>query len=600
MTNTKNSVHSSDRTIFHVIVGTIVVSLFVGWLGWSRTLTASLHDTARRGDNVLQLATTGLEGQLARFERLPSLIADQTVIRALVLNPESPSLIDQANRYLERIQGQLGASDIYLMNESGTTIAASNFRKENSFIGGNFSFRPYFYDAMRGGTGRFYAIGTTSRKRGYYFGAPVTYSGKPIGVLAIKIDLDTIEQSWRGGDYVVLVTDPDGIVFLSSRTDWLFKALEPLSAAASARNATTQRYATATIGLLNAVQMPSDSDRTLVRVENPDGSREYLVRNFTMIPAGWQVHVWVDTAPAQRSALVNGALALLAMALVAMGGILIWQHRQGLADRLALQATARRELEQRVEERTSELRKTQNELIQAGKLAALGQMSAALSHEFNQPLAAARTYADNAIILMDRGRQDEARGNLDRILGLIDRMTSISKHLRSFARAPGQKLTHLSVAETVEAALEIASLRLRSVEANLTLQIPHDLPMVIGGPVRLQQVLVNLLTNAADAVEGRDQRDISLTAHQAGDHVILRIVDTGPGVPDSIAARIFDPFFSTKGVGGGLGLGLSISYNIIKDFGGELTVGRSSGAGAMFEITLKVAPTASTELEAAE
>ncbi len=537
-----------DRTVLLVILGTVLMSLVVGWAVWRQTLNASLTDTARRGENVVQLATTGLEGQLARFERLPSLIADQTVIRALVLNPQSPSLIDQANRYLEKIQAQLGASDIYLMDKTGTTIAASNFRQSNSFIGGNFSFRPYFYEALRGGTGRFYAIGTTSRKRGYYFGAPVTYSNSAIGVLAIKIDLDTIEQSWRGGDYAVLVTDPDGVIFLSSRTDWLFKALEPLSPAATARITATQRYASATIGLLNAVHLSTEGERTVLRVDMQDGTREFLSHNRSMIPAGWQVHVLIDTAPAQRSALISGALALFAVALLAMGGVLIWQHRQRLAERLDLQAAAQRDLERRVEERTSELRKTQNELIQAGKLAALGQMSAALSHEFNQPLAAARTYADNAIILMDRNRHSEARSNLDRILGLIDRMTSISKHLRSFARAPGKKLSPLSLAETVEAAVEIASLRLRAVQANLTVDIPHDLPRVIGGSVRLQQVLVNLLTNAADAVEGRDQRDIRLTAQVSGQTVRVRISDTGPGVPENIATRIFDPFFSTKGV----------------------------------------------------
>ena len=234
------------------------------------------------------------------------------------------------------------------------------------------------------------------------------------------------------------------------------------------------------------------------------------------------------------------------------------------------------------------MRKTQGDLIQAGKLAGLGQMSAALSHELNQPLAAAKTYADSAAMLIDRERTEEARDNIRRISGLIDRMASISRHLRNFARKPNEKFGPVSLAEVMTDTLEIVSARLKAADASVEIA-PCDAMMVKAGSVRLQQVLVNIISNAADAVEGLPDRRIHISAERQGEKTILRIRDHGPGVPAAIAERIFDPFFTTKGVGKGLGLGLSISYNIIKDFGGSLSAANHPEGGAVFSVELQAA-----------
>ncbi|WP_198144847.1 sensor histidine kinase [Pseudorhodobacter aquimaris] len=331
-----------------------------------------------------------------------------------------------------------------------------------------------------------------------------------------------------------------------------------------------------------------------------------------MAEADWTIRVMLDAAPAKRQAVLVAVMMMLALGLGMMALAAVLQYRARLQERITLQQAARNQLEARVKERTSELafvneqlgaevierriveqnlRQAQTDLVQAAKLAALGQMSAALSHEFNQPLGAARTYADNANVLIARGRLDEARGNLDRILSLIDRMTSISRRLHSFARAPGQKLGQVSVADAVEAASEIAQLRLRSAEVTLEVALADNLPLVVAGPVRLQQVLVNLLTNAADAAETAQDRRIHVTAQRVGTGVHLCIRDHGDGVPSGLTERIFDPFFSTKGVGKGLGLGLSISYNIIKDFGGILRVETADDGGAVFVIELRAVET---------
>ncbi len=248
------------------------------------------------------------------------------------------------------------------------------------------------------------------------------------------------------------------------------------------------------------------------------------------------------------------------------------EHR--VDERTADLALVNRQLETEVAERRAteqQLRQTQADLVQAGKLAALGQMSAALSHEFNQPLAAVKTYADNAVVLIERDRIAEAKDNVTRISALTDRMASISRHLRNFARKPNEQLSARSIlADVVADTLEIVAWRLNASRRHPERRPRRPTPLTVrGGAVRLQQVLVNIVSNAADAVEGLDDRTIDVVARRKSGRVTITVRDHGPGVPAAIAERIFDPFFTTKGVGKGLGLGLSISYNIVKDFGGS-------------------------------
>lgn len=593
--------------------------MVAGAITYSQSLERLLGDTARRGENTLQLAELALRGQMERFERLPELIAEHALVKAIAEDPLDGGVADIANRYLQSIQQLLGASDIYFMGLDGMTRAASNFDADKPFIGRNFAFRPYFTDAVSGGEGRFYALGTTSGKRGYYFGAPVQVGGDILGVLVVKIDLDGVEQAWRGSEYQVMVTDPDGIVFLSSNPGWRFTALSPLTPAQRAGIAVHRRYADLALPALPVATTKMQSGQQLITLAETVSSREYLMVARPVTEADWTIRVMLDTAPARIQAFSLALVVMLALGLAMMGFAVVIQRRARLRDSLRLQLAARSQLEQRVSERTYELaevnmrleaevaerivaeanlRQAQTDLVQAGKLAALGQMSAALSHEINQPLGAARTYADNALVLMDRDRLPEARHNLTRILSLIDKMSAISGHLRSFARAPHQKLRDVSVAEVIEAACEITKARLRAAKVKLVVDMAPDVPCVIGGPVRLQQVLVNLLTNAADAVEGMEDRRVEVVVRKTAAGVRISVRDYGGGVAPGLPERIFDPFFSTKGVGKGLGLGLSISYNIIRDFGGNLHLGMVD-PGAEFIIDLQAAPAVAMPEQAA-
>lgn len=580
------------RMIVALVLVLVTASILLTTVG-NRVLTQNvMTEASLQADSALRLATSALSGHLSRYETLPALIADHEDMEELVLDPGNPELRQAANLYLKEINTLLESSDIYVMTMDGNTIAASNFDAPASFVGENFSYRPYFFEAAAGKQARFYALGTTSLKRGYYFSSPIEVDGVVRGVIAFKVDIEGIETSWRGGQYKILVHDPEGIIFMTGNPEWLYSSVQPLTPERLERTSASRRYADAVLREL-PIKRSTLGEHVLMTVNQASGTREYLVLEQYMPGADWTVKVLFDTGTIHAQARTMLVAILLSLCLFGLGLAIVIQRRARLQERMHMQIEAQAELERRVEERTadlarvnSQLRQTQADLIQAGKLAGLGQMSAALSHEFNQPLAAAKTYADSATMLIDRDRISEARDNLGRISNLIDRMASISRHLRNFARKPNEKLGPISIKEVVEETLEIVSARLGTADATLSFLFEPGLPPVQGGSVRLQQVLVNIITNACDAVEGLEDRRIELSAKRVQGRVVIEIGDRGPGVPPAIVERIFDPFFTTKGVGKGLGLGLSISYNIIKDFGGSLTVGPREGGGALFRIEL--------------
>ena len=590
----------------------VILPVFIGLAalqGGAVATRAYMEEASLQASSALRLAVSALGGHLSRYEPLPALIADHDDIKALLRAPSDPALRETANTYLQQINTLLRSSDIYVMTMDGETISASNYDGPASFVGQNFSYRPYFQDAARGLQSRFYALGTTSLKRGYYFASPVSVDGAIRGVIVFKVDIDSIETSWKGGEYKIFVADPEGIIFMTGSPEWLYNGILPLDAARLARTQASRRYADAPLKEL-PLKRKTEDGHSLMTVTGDGAAREYLVLSHYMPEADWTVNVLMDTASVRGQARTVVIALVLFVCLAGLAIAILLQRRARTAERLRLEERARNELEHRVAERTAdlarvneqieleiaerrlteqELRKTQADLIQAGKLAGLGQMSAALSHEFNQPLAAAKTYADSAALLIDRGRTEEARDNLSRISGLVDRMASISRHLRNFARKPNEKLGPIGLDAVVDDTLEIVAARLKAADATLDVDLGRHPPAVVAGPVRLQQVLVNIITNAADAVEGQRNRTIELKARRKGGRVLLTVRDHGPGVPASIAERIFDPFFTTKGVGKGLGLGLSISYNIVKDFGGSLSVTNHADGGAVFRIELDAA-----------
>ncbi len=583
-----------------------------------------LEQTRERAAAKLDLYAANLSGGLAKYQSVPRLLALHGDVVEIFRRSGDPAAQARANLLTVTVNNLIGAEDTYLMDARGLTFAASNWDSERPFVGHNFSFRPYFQQAMEGRLGRYFALGTTSGKRGYYFASRVSHEGEALGAVVVKVSLDDIEAAWTASEEDVIVTDPHGVIFIASKPAWRFRSLAPLDAAALKAIAETRRYESVDLRPLNLQRRPLGSagaELLTIRGDAPgDIAAEYVMADKQMPEAGWTLHVLASTHLARSQTVTAMVVAALACALSLLLATVIWQRRARLVERFEIQRRASEELERRVQERTADLteanirlereiaerqaaeadlRQAQDDLIQAGKLAALGQMSAALSHEFNQPLAAIRSYADNAQLLIERNREAEACGNLKLIKDLTARMADISKHLMTFARKPRSELRPVVLAEVLDDTLDFLRIRLERAGAEIALDAPDRDLTVLAGRVRLQHVILNLVANALDAMQGQPVQRIEISVDETEGRVILRLRDHGPGIPEAQLARIFDPFFTTKDVGEGLGLGLSISYNIIKDFDGSLRAENHPEGGAVFTIELPLLPAGAALKESA-
>jgi len=599
----------SSRKSLSALTLVVLVSLALAVAAIPRIERYFMIQNARQDEATLRLVSEVLRGVLAGTEALPVLLAERPILAQVLREPDNSGLVPFANEQLRQTALSLGVSDIYLMDVEGTTVASSNYRLERSFMGRNFAFRPYFTDALAGGVGRFHALGTTSLQRGYYFAAPVLDGTEIAGVVAVKITLDGYEDAWSESISTVIVGDANNVIFMTDRQDWLFHTIGALDESAIEAIASTRQYPIAQLQTLSFEQSGSLDGLEELTISQAGATETFVMQERLIALAGWRIKVLTPTGPARAQALVAfSALALLVLLIGLIVAVLL-QRRAELVERLEAQRGQQELLERRVRERTLDLdvanrqlvqevedrrtteqrlRQTQNELVQAGKLAALGQMSAALSHEFNQPLAAVKAYAENAATFLDRGRATEARDNVTRISGMADRMASISKHLRNFARRPQEKIGPIPLLAVIQDAADLMEARLRQAKAQV---IRHDFPRseiwVTGGRVRLQQVLVNLLSNALDAMAQQDEPLIEISyADRDGDEVSIIVRDHGAGLETAALDQAFDPFFTTKEPGKGLGLGLSISYNIIRDFGGRIEATNHPEGGAIFTLTL--------------
>ncbi len=543
---------------------------------WWRALTDGLSRLEERGQADLALAGDRLLGQLQRYREMTVLMADHPDVLALALDPaRAPEPVDAL---LQRTADMTRSDELMLTDRSGRVLAASGSDK-----GADRSATPYFKRAMQGALGFHHEIDPVTGRRFFVYAAPVFSPDGPVaGALISRIDTEAVEVIWRGEPMIVFFTDRDGVAFVSNRDELILVRLALLPDGGASDNLLRRE------------------ERMLGRhaVWNLDGGPYlpshalHLTRDLPVI--GMTGEALVDVAPAERQAMLQGLMA--AAICLGLGAVLfaLLERRRALGVRLAAEAEANARLEGRVVERTQELteandqlRRAQAELVQAGKLSALGQMSAGISHELNQPLMAIQSYAENAGLFLARDEPARAAENLGRISDLARRMGRIIKNLRAFARQESEGMSDVDLGQAVAAALELTEARLRSAAVQVDWSPPARPVWVRGGEVRLQQVLVNLLSNAADAMEGGGTVTIRLA--RAGKRVRLSVADTGPGIaePD----RIFDPFYSTKEVGAseGMGLGLSISYGIVQSFGGTIVGRNREGGGAEFTVDLDAA-----------
>jgi two-component system C4-dicarboxylate transport sensor histidine kinase DctB len=597
-------------------LATLLLALLYGLLLWQvaeLVRQRALDELRLAGQRQLNLYVTHLEGQLEKYEFLPELLSTNARLVELLKRPGDRKRIDALNRYLETINTIANASDTYLMDREGLTIAASNWQSEKPFIGRNFSYRPYFQQAMQGHLGRYYALGSTSGKRGYYFAYPVRHQGEILGAVVIKVDLTNLEQQWRGHQEEVVVTDPEGVIFITTRPDWRFRSIYPLSNAVRERVMESRRYSGTNVESLNISNREAlENDLWLITLgtvgRGSSSSERYLVQQVFMPGAGWRVHLLTPLRQVGQRVGWSLMIATFAFAVLILVALALQQRHRRRRERARYEAQAnqslreaRDRLELRVERRTDDLRQemaerrrmeqalrqTRDELIQAAKLAMLGQMSAGISHEINQPLAAMRSYTDNARQFLQQDRCDDVARNLEQIAELIDGMTQISSQLKLFARKSDGQRSPVSLHNVMEASKRILKPQLSRTGTELRVApIKRDLE-VMADPVRLEQVLVNLIANAMNAMEQQTERWVEIGIETGLDRLRLSIRDNGPGISQQHLQQIFDPFFTTKE--SGLGLGLSISQHIVENMGGTLTARNSEQGGALFILELPLA-----------
>jgi two-component system, NtrC family, C4-dicarboxylate transport sensor histidine kinase DctB len=580
----------------------------------------ALQTLQQDAENELRLSAAGLVGHLSRHDYLPRLLASREEVRRFLAGRgrQDPMPL---NLMLDQFRAVADVSDVYLLDHRGTTLAASNWHLENTFIGYNYAFRSYYQDAIAGHRGRFFGLGTQSQERGYYFSAPVwldetTPDARPGGVMVIKVLLDAVENSWADQDAELLVTDEDDIIFMASRAELRMAALHPLSEQERQALLATRRYADEPLTHSGVELLERRGERTrLVSFhDGPLAGPRYLAVSRPMEEFGWEMHILKSLGPVIQAQWVSALLAGGFYGIVLLGGGIGWQRlrlrreREQFAERERhTLAHARDELEHNVASRTRDLvetnrrlsaeiderrraeeslRQTRDELIQAAKLAVLGQLAAGINHELNQPLAAIRAYAENARAFLERQRLASVDLNLAQIVELTARMSEISAQLRQFSRKSGETLTAVSPSACFDYALRLFQARLREAGIEVIRRWPEEEAWVRADLVRLEQVLVNLIGNALQAMADTPAPRLELSVEVEEERVVLGVADNGPGIPETHLGRIFEPFFTTKSPGKGLGLGLSISSRIIDDLDGDLCATNRPEGGALFTIQL--------------
>lgn len=528
---------------------------------------------------TLAIQAEALSGILDKYRVLPPLLARQEDVKRFFLpGDHSSDFAEEARQKAEEAAGLSGANEVAFLTPGGDVLASAR----NFFSGDPAGAQELVSAAEHGLLGRA-VVSINPARRAYAFGSGVRHEGRLIGIIAVYVDFSTVEATWSLTRNPIFVLDDAGIVFLTNRPDWQLRAIDEIA---------TDRGGSARYQIGQDIVPVFDFVRYLPLLD-------------------WQLHVVADRRPVASAQVSAGLTAGLVCLLLALGGFYLiqrqniaWQQkRQDRATALRLErlVAARTQalsetnlsLSHEIEVRTAaeeRLRRTQNELVQAGKLAALGQMSAALSHEFNQPLAAIKTLSENGSRFLAKGQQGPVSDNLVRIGGLVDRMAELSRTLLSFARKPGTTVGAVALGPILDEAIMLTQPRAKKAGVKLELGDELRKQSVVGGRIRLGQVFVNLINNAVDASSSETDGSIFIGGEtDANGDIRISVSDNGSGIPEEELSKVFDPFFTTKDVGEGIGIGLSIAYNIVRDFGGTIEVSNRPEGGAKFTVCLKAA-----------
>lgn len=613
------------RRIVWVAVALLCVVL-AGWVTYRASVRRGTDELRAESNHQLDLFASAVQGMVRRLEPLPATVQLSSEVQGLLHAPERPENVDAANIYLRRLNAHLNSMAAYVLGPQGQVLASS----DPALMGKNLAFRPYFQDARAGRVGRHFAIGESGDRAGYFVSHPIHDGARVAGVAVIEISLEPVGQAWSLLGAPALLVDSNQVVILSSRPEWQYTSLGEVPADRRADFRVTRLYGGHAIQRFPLeVDLRVDEDSQIVEGVLPEGlgrphsrvgvHRGMLVLGRTLDGMDWRLLMFADLQGVRRQAVQNSMAACVGAGFLVLLAVLLQQRRRIVRQKLRLnaeleakvalrtQALSETNLRLRKEVRERELaehtlREAQDELVHAGKMAALGQLATGITHELTQPLGAIRTLSANAVEFMRRGQMQPVTGNLEIMARLADQMGTIIEPLKGFARKSKAQPQAVDIAQALRNALFLYQQRLRQLEVVVHDETAGRNLRAWCDPNRLEQVLINLIGNALDAMGGARASDAPAralwfewgmeraTAGEGDERVRLSVRDNGPGLSAELCERVFEPFFSTKAAGGGLGLGLAISRDIVREAGGELEADNHPEGGARFTLWLPPVP----------
>lgn len=553
----------------------VVVSVAVAVVWWTNQLLTErfTEGTRSRAEVRLALYSGNILSELQRSQIVPQLLSrDPTLIGALNSNDYS-----QSSQRLIAYTEEIGAAALHLIDAGGRIVATS----ERERLGSLRRSSPYFLGALRSNETVFTVSESESGSRVFAYSRKIESAGEPVGVVVVQVDLRKFESAWAGFTDAVAVADSSGQIILSTESSWRGKTEEEALARRSAPSA-IQRAIRATA---DWSALPADAylqGEAVMRQQTRIGFQGWTMTSYTTY-AGVRERVNAFIALEIMGFAILLALGFYLISRKATSRLLFFERES--AELRALNMALQREIAER-EKAERNLEVAEQTIQQSSKLAILGEMSAAVSHELNQPLAAMKTYLAGAKLLLQRRRPDEALSSFQRIDDLIERMGAITRQLKSYARRGGDAFERMDARAAVSTALGMMEPQLRQRRIAITSSLPRDPVFIVADRLRLEQVLINLLRNALDATKGTPEPDIRVTL-SVGEEALISVRDNGVGIDD--LESLFEPFYTTKAPGDGVGLGLAISSGIVNDLGGRLTARNGGDGGAVFEIILPLA-----------
>lgn len=586
----------------------VVTSLWVSGEIGRRQAESAVEEQARM-DARLNVAL--LRTVLEKYRALPFVLSQDAALAAALAENDA-STFEQLSQKLEMLAAGTKAAVIYVIDKDGMAVSASNWREPTSFVGNDYRFREYFQGAVANGQAEHFALGTVSKKPGLYISERISGSNGLLGVVVVKLEFDDVEADWNATDAPSYVVDERGIVLITSIPSWRFMTIGRI-----AEDRLTAIRESLQFGDAPLQPLPLDTVRNLgdrldvIEIVMPGGAGKTRFLDVgTPVPGTrWVLQHLVAIGPAVDAGIREARmLALLILLPLLAGGAFLLRRRQAVTLRIFREQQAREELERRVAERTldlsqardrlqaeitghrnteQKLQAVQQDLVQANRLAILGQVAAGVAHEINQPVATIRAYADNARTFLDRGQTAPAGENLQDIAALTERIGSITEELKSFARKGRGSAEPTGLRDVIEGAVMLLRSRFAGRMDTLDIDLPPAELQVMGNRIRLEQVLINLLQNALEAVAPKaDLGRVEVRTSVDAETVTLTVADNGPGISPEIRKGLFTPFNTSKE--SGLGLGLVISKDIVGDYGGRMEVD-SDGSGTRFMVHLKKA-----------